>query len=285
MFIKQESRLGSSITAMSKMLNVSRGGYYKWLKKKPSLRSQQESELLQIIRDIYVKGRYLFGSPKIGKELRKLNLNVNHKRVARIMKKYGITAIYRSKFKPMTTDSNHRYPISANLLKQDFKATEPNQVWVSDVTYIKTRKGWLYLCVVIDLFSRKVVGWSMSQKQDTKLIVKAFQMAYGDRKPKPWQLIFHSDRGSQYASHAFRAVLKRCRVISSMSRTGNCYDNACAESWFGLMKREMLYLFDDDDFALIRTAVFEYIEVFYNRQRPHGTINDMTPEEYELKVA
>jgi len=170
-------------------------------------------------------------------------------------------------------------------LKRNFEAKKPNRVWVSDITYIKTDKGWLYLCIIVDLYSRKIVGWSMSQKIDTKLVINAFNMAYQNRKPEKWTLIFHSDRGSQYASYAFRKILKRTKVISSMSRKGDCYDNACAESWFGLMKREMLYLLDDDDFEQIKRAVFEYIEVFYNRQRTHSTINYMTPEEYELQVA
>lgn len=271
--------------AMSKVLNVSRSGYYDWLKREPSKRSEEEAELLIAMRDIHVESRFRAGSPKLYRGLRKKGYKVNHKRVERIARKYGLKAIFRKSFRKKTTDSNHRYPVSANLLKRNFTASRPNQVWVSDITYLRTNRGWLYLCVVIDLFSRKVVGWSMSKRIDTAIVADAFKMAVQARRPQPWQLVFHSDRGSQYASYAFRRLLKDHKVISSMSGVADCYDNACAESWFSLLKRELIYMMDEQDFDQIRTAVFEYIEVYYNRQRMHSTIDYMTPEEFELHVA
>lgn len=284
MFIKEQCSTFPIIT-MLKILNISKSGYFEWLHRKPSKRSEEEQVLVSVMKEIHRQGRYLVGSPKMLKELCKRNWKINHKRVERLMKKHGITALYRKKFKVVTTNSNHRFPISANLLKRKFKVEKPNRVWASDITYLKTNNGWLYLCVVIDLFSRKVVGWSMSQRMHSKLVIDAFNMACKIRKPEKWTLIFHSDRGSQYASYSFRRTLKTACVISSMSRRGNCWDNACAESWFGLMKREMLYLLDDDDFNKVKSSVFEYIEVFYNRQRSHSTLHYMTPEEYELKTA
>lgn len=274
-----------NIETMARLLNVSVSGYYGWLKREPSKRSVRSKLLLKEIEQIYWKNRGQVGSPKVRDALVEKGYQVNHKCVERIMRENGLYAIYRLKFTKATTNSRHRLPVSANLLKQKFQATKPNQIWVSDITYIRTRQGWLYLCVVLDLFSRKVVGWSMSNRMKTDLVIDAFRMAYKSRSPKPWELVFHSDRGSQYCSLRFRRILKNLKVISSMSRAGNCYDNACAESWFSLLKRELIYLLEHDDQQKIRTAVFDYIEIFYNRQRIHGAIKGMTPEEFELKAA
>ena len=273
------------IEAMSKVLGVSVAGYYDWKNRKPSMRDTWSAMILAAMLEIYKQQRGLIGSPTMTDLINKAGLHVNHKCIERLMKENGLYAVYRLKFKKATTNSNHKMPVSSNLLKRNFRVEKPNKVWVSDITYIKTKQGWLYLCIVIDLFSRKAVGWSMDTRMATKLVADAFLMAYKTRKPKAWELIFHSDRGSQYCSREFRRLLRRMKVISSMSKAGDCYDNACAESWFGLLKRELIYMLNTDDQQKIRTEVFEYIEVFYNRQRVHSTINNMTPEEYELKAA
>ncbi len=270
------------VKKMARSLNVSRSRYYKWLEEKTCDRKDRNIELLDMIKDIFKlkKGRY--GSPRIHKDLKESGHKCGHNRVSRIMRENGLKARQKRKFK-VTTDSKHDLPISPNLLKRQFEVKKRDKVWVSDITYISTLEGWLYLCVVIDLFSRKIVGWSMGNRITAKLTKGALLMAIMQRKPAE-KLIFHSDRGSQYASHEFRKVLKQYKMIQSMSRKGDCWDNACAESFFSTLKMEEVFhqTYRTRDEA--RSSIFEYIAVFYNRQRRHSFLDYMCPDEYEFKM-
>jgi transposase InsO family protein len=243
------------------------------------LRRQQ---LLEEIIRIHKESRGNYGSPRITSELRKKGIVVNKKTVAEIMRENGIQAKHKRKFKA-TTDSNHSLPVAKNRLKRNFKAKKPNQVWVSDITYLRTEEGWLYLAAFIDLFSRKVVGWSMSERMTADLVVNAFRMALFRQKRKAPKLV-HSDRGSQYASAAFRKELKAHRCKQSMSRKGDCWDNAVAESFFGILKTELVHNEKYQTREQARLSVFDYIETFYNRRRLHSYLNYLSPEEFEKSM-
>lgn len=240
-----------------------------------------EDERLAVeIRQVHSESLQRYGSPRVHQVLRKQGRRVSRKRVARIMSSESLFGRKKRKFKT-TTDSNHAYAIPPNLLEQNFHAKQPDQVWVGDITYISTREGWLYLAVLIDLCTRKVVGWSMSEHIDAALALDALDMAIGSRQPKAG-LIHHTDRGVQYACGDYQRALKYRDLLPSMSRKGNCWDNAVAESFFGALKEELVYrlVFLTRDEA--RQAIFEYIEIFYNRQRLHSSIGYMPPAEYEL---
>ena len=198
------------------------------------------------------------------------------------MKEMKLVSIRHKKFKILTTDSDHNFPVSPNLLNRNFIGESPNKVWVSDITYIPTEEGWLFLCVILDLFSRKIVGWSMKDHMRTSLVTSAFKMACSARDPAPG-LIFHSDRGSQYASEEFRRWLDACKFRSSMSRKGNCWDNACAESVFSTLKTELVYTRKYRSREEAKRDIFEYIEVFYNRFRRHSTLGNVSSEKFEMR--
>jgi putative transposase len=264
------------------VLEVSRGGFYSWIRRYKSRREQENEQLLIEIREEFRKGRKTYGSPSITRELKKQGKKVNKKRVARIMRENGIRAKTKRKFK-VTTHSGHKYPISPNLLNQDFTASGPNKVWVSDITYIATKEGWLYLAVILDLYSRKIVGWSMLDRLTRQLVMDAFQQAVG-RRGAIQGLIFHSDRGSQYASHDFRKLLTNYGCLSSMSGKGNCYDNAVPESFFHTLKTELVYGRTYETRCEAVSSVFEYIEVFYNRIRRHSSIGYLSPAEFEASM-
>jgi len=270
------------VKKMAKCLNVSKSRYYKWVKAKPSDRKKQNIDLFDMIQKIFKINKRRYGSPRIHKDLKESGYRCGHNRVSRIMRENGLIARQKRKF-TVTTDSKHDFPVSSNLLNRQFEVKKRNKVWVSDITYISTLTGWLYLCVVIDLFSRKIVGWSMGSRITAELTKGALLMAVMQRKPAKG-LIFHSDRGSQYASQEFRKVLKQNKMIQSMSRKGNCWDNACAESFFSTLKMEEVFhqTYKTQDEA--RNSIFEYIAVYYNRQRRHSTIGYMCPDEYELKM-
>ncbi|MDD4276187.1 MAG: IS3 family transposase [Clostridia bacterium] len=277
-----EQREKFGVGEMCRVLGVWRSGYYSWLGRERSKREQENERLLKDIRAKFRESRETYGSPSITMELKKEGKKVNRKRVARIMRENGIRAKTKKKFK-ITTHSAHSYPISPNLVNMDFRASEANKVWVSDITYISTREGWLYLAVILDLFSRRIVGWSMWDRLSKQLVMDAFLQAVG-RRGSVQGLIFHSDRGSQYASYDFRKLLTRYGCLSSMSGKGNCYDNAVAESFFHTLKTELIY---GETYATRREAVssvFEYIEVFYNRQRRHSTNRGLSPAQFEAKV-
>lgn len=264
---------------MCRVLGVSRSGYYAWLKRPESSRKSRNEELLKEIRKVYKASRGTYGSPRITKALEKKSITCGRNRVARLMRENGIAAKTKKKYKA-TTNSKHNYPVAENLVNQNFTVSKPNQVWVADITYIPTGEGWLYLATIEDLFQRKIVGWSMDSTMTSQLVVNALRQAVWRYRPSAG-LIHHSDRGSQYASHKYQQALKDYGIIASMSRKGNCYDNACMESFFGTLKRELIYGNRFRKRAEARQAIFEYIEVFYNRIRLHSALGYMSPEEYE----
>ncbi len=268
------------IEKMCKVLKVSRSGFYSWLKSKPSNRGLENEELLRQICIIHKESRQIYGSPRIMKELRSRNIFASRPRVARLMKQAQIRSIIKRKF-VVTTDSKHNYPIVENKLDRNFKVDETGKVWVSDITYISTSQGWLYLTVIMDLADRKIIGWSLSKSMKAiETTIPAWNMALKNRTIAG-QLIFHSDRGIQYACTEFKTLLEGNKdVVRSMSRKGNCWDNAVAESFFKTLKVELIYreIFIDRKYAAL--SVFEYIEIWYNRKRLHSTLGYRTPDEF-----
>ncbi len=271
-----------SVKKMAEVLKVSRSRYYTWLKD-PYIKQHKDAQLGERIEQIFLDSGKRYGSPKIHNHLKDEQISCGKKRVARIMRQKGLKARQKKKFK-QTTDSNHSHPVAENILNRNFIVDEPNRVWVSDITYLWTQEGWLYLSVIIDLFSRLIVGYSMSEHIDTVIVMDAFTMAVNNRNP-PKGLIFHSDRGVQYASKEFRELLKKYEAIQSMSRKGNCWDNACAESFFSTLKIEEVYRCSYRTRQEARLSVFEYLEVFYNRFRKHSFLDYLSPENYECKWA
>lgn len=264
---------------MCKVLGVSKSGYYSWLKRKPSKRAVENQKLMEQIRQIHKKSKYTYGSPRVTEELKINYVHVSRRRVARLMQKADIRSITKKKF-VATTDSKHNYPVAPNLLNREFRVEAPGKVWVSDITYIRTIEGWLYLTVIIDLFDRKVIGWSMSSTLKTsETIAPAWMMALMNR-PLTDKLIFHSDRGIQYACSELKELIRNPQVIQSMSRKGNCWDNAVAESFFKTIKTEWIYRFVYTTKKQALISVFEYIETWYNTQRRHSALNYLTPDEY-----
>jgi putative transposase len=270
------------VEVMCQVLEASRSGYYVWRTGRVSPRQLRREQLLAEIIRIYEESRGNYGSPRITRELRKKGIVVNHKTVEELMKENGIAAKRKRKFKA-TTNSNHDLPVARNLLKRKFKAKKPDHAWVGDITYVPTDEGWLYLATCIDLFSRKVVGWSMSSRMTADIVVDAFRMATFRQKRKAPR-IMHSDRGSQYASEAFRAELKRHRCKQSMSRKGDCWDNAVAESFFGALKTELIHQMKYKTREEARLSIFDYIEMFYNRRRLHSYLNYVSPDEFEKSM-
>ena len=276
----REHRKQFSITAMCRVLEVSVSGYYGWVGRATSNRQQQNERLLTMIRIIHKEGRQNYGSPKVYRRLRKLGQAVNHKRVERLMRDNGVRAKRVKKFK-VTTTSRHNEPVAENLLDRVFTVNEPNKVWVSDITYLWTDEGWLYLAIFLDLFSRMVVGWSMGERITSELVISAFQM--GQQRRGGVSPLIHSDQGSQYASFSFREELAGYNCLQSMSRRGNCWDNAVAESFFSALKLEMVAGERFNSRQQARDSLFEYIEEFYNRSRIHSAAGYLSPAEYEEK--
>jgi transposase InsO family protein len=272
-FIKDHSS-AFAVRRMCQVLAVKRSGYYAWLKRGPSLRARRDRVLLeQIVKSHRLsKGRY--GSPNIHKDLLSWGYRCGRKRVARLMREHGIRSKTVRRFK-VTTQSRHSLPISDNLLMRLFTTAAPNRAWVSDITYIWTSQGWTYLCVVLDLFNRQVVGWSLSKRLTAGLAVDALLKAILRRRPAGG-LMFHSDRGAQYCSRSFRKVLKKYGMVQSMSRKGDCWDNAVAESFFGTLKRELVYHETYRNRSEARLSVFEYIESWYNRRRRHSALASLS---------
>jgi putative transposase len=269
-----------SLKRMCRVLRVSRSGYYTWKQRPPSSRELANMELLAQIRAAYQLSRKTYGSPRIHAYLRRKGVFCGRNRVARLMKLHRIAARKAHKWHPMTTRQFPGARIAPNLLNREFEASRPNQKWVSDITYIDTAEGWLYLASILDLHSRLVVGWAMADQMDEALVENAWQMAIFNRQPVQG-LLHHSDRGSQYTSEAYRQQLAdlECRV--SMSRTGNCYDNAVAESFFATLKTECAATQFEGKVAA-RSAIFAYIEGWYNRQRLHSSLGYLSPVEFEL---
>lgn len=265
---------------MCSVFKVSRGGFYKWTISSPSKRSIENQILETEVLQAFENSKRIYGSPRITLELRKKNIKISRPRVARMMRKAKLRSVVKKKFK-ITTDSSHKFPVPENVLDRDFKPGVLGAVWVSDITYIRTKKGWLYLTTVIDLGDRKIIGWALSltmKAADT--VMPAFKMAQG-RRPIIQKLIFHSDRGVQYACNEFRCFLeKNPLIIRSMSRKGNCWDNAVAESFFKTLKAECVYQHKFTDKEQAALIVFEYIETWYNRKRLHSTLGYLSPEEF-----
>jgi putative transposase len=267
------------VKRMCHVLGVGRSGYYAWRHRSPSTREQANRALLALIETEHNASRKTYGSPRIHVRLRRKGIVCGHNRVARLMRLRGIVGLKRRNYHPVTTQRQPEAVPAPNLLNQEFSATAPNQKWVSDFTYIETGEGWLYLAVVLDLFSRKVIGWSMSQTMDTTLVETALRMGLQGRHP-PAGFLHHSDQGSQYTSTPYRNCLNAALAILSMSGVGNCYDNAVMESFFSTLKTECV-TGPFETCALARTTIFEYLEVWYNRQRLHSTLGYHSPVDFE----
>jgi len=265
-------------------LEVSASGYYDWQSRRlcPGPRAVEDQALAQEIEQIHLRSRETYGAPRVEKELRKQGRCHGRNRIARLMKQNDLSGRQKRRYRVQTTDSNHDHPIAANRLAEAPKATAPNQLWAADITYIDTKEGWLYLAAILDLYSRKIVGWAMSPRLDTVLILKAFGMALLHRHP-PRDLLFHSDRGVQFASADFRQALSQAGLVASMSRKGNCYDNAYIESFWSTLKLELVYRRTFLTRAQAQSDIFDYIESFYNRQRSHSALNYHSPVDFEIQ--
>jgi putative transposase len=264
---------------MCHLLKVSRSGYYEWVCRPVSKRFQEDKELLVKIKAIHKSSRKIYGLLKIHQELLSSGCKVNKKRVFRLMRTNDIRSIRKKKTRA-TTNSKHNMPVASNLLKRNFTVVAPNKVWVSDITYVPTNEGWLYLATVMDLFSRRIVGWSMDSHMKTELVADALKMAISMRHPRA-ELIHHSDRGCQYASNDYQELLKQNNMICSMSRKGDCWDNAVMESFYSNLKSEVLHHNIYKNRKEAKKDIFDYIEVFYNRQRLHSTLGYKTPVGFE----
>jgi putative transposase len=267
------------VLRMCQILEVSESGYYAWRKREPSERKRVDEELGRRIEDAYQKNRQVYGSPRIHAELKEQGVHCGMKRVARLMRERGISAKPRRR-KMKTTDSDHNNPVAPNLLKRDFTADAANTKWVADITGIETGEGWLYLAAIVDIYSRLVVGWAMGKERDEQLITNAAVMALSRRRPGAG-LLHHSDQGSQYTSQGYQKLLQEHGILISMSGRGDCYDNALMESFFGTFKEECVERQNFQTRAEARNAIFEYIEVFYNRQRKHSSLEYVSPATYE----
>lgn len=269
------------VRRMTKLLGVSRSGYYRFRGNRKSARAQADEALRARITGIHRQSRGIYGSPRITRELVKEGTRLGKNRVARLMREAGLAGIGRRRRGVRTTRQDARLPVSPNLIK-DLPVTGPNQVWVADITYVDTDEGWGYLAAVLDLWSRKIVGWAFKQHMEASLVCKALENALLQRRP-PSGLIHHSDRGSQYASREYRRWLSLHGIQSSMSAKGNCYDNATMESFFGTLKSEEIYRRHFPTIAEARAAIFDYIETFYNRRRQHSSLEGWSPDEFEMK--
>ena len=269
------------IVLMCRALAVSRGGYYDWRRRPPSAQSQDNVTLDAAITDVFTAQKGRAGSPRVTLGVQANGISAGRHRVARRMKKLQLRAKAAKKFKA-TTNSNHHLPVADNLLNQNFHAAAANQKWVSDITYVPTDEGWLYVAVVMDLYSRLVVGWAMAERMTATLVMDALQMALWRRK-KPRGVILHSDRGSQYCSHDYQRLIRSHHLICSMSKKGDCYDNAAMESWNHSLKVEAVHGERFVTRTLAKEHLFDYIEVYYNRQRLHSTIGYLSPEAFEAK--
>ena len=272
-----------SVTELCGLFKVMRSGYYAWKKRGMGKRQKENALLKEEIQRIYKESDGNYGSPRITPELKNKGYFCGHNRVAKLMKEMGLKGALKSKFRPRTTDSRHALPVSRNLLQEIPKVTEQNQVWVADITYVKTEEGWLYLSAIMDLWSRKIVGWQASESLRSELVTDALQKAITMRCPSKG-LIHHSDRGVQYASQVCRNILKSTGIASSMTEGGNCYDNAAMESFWSTLKTEMVYRKKFVSRKEARLALFYYIEVFYNRKkRLHSRLGYRSPEEFEAR--
>ena len=278
-----EERASYPVAFLCRVLGVSASGYYAWHARPRSVRTGRDHELGARIRAAHAASKGRYGSPRVHAELRASGEHVGRKRVARLMKQAHLAGRTRRRFRK-TTDSNHAFPIAPNVLERDFSATAPNQAWVTDITFLWTQQGWLYLAAILDLFSRRVVGWATSANVDRHLALAALDHALRTRRPSHG-LVHHSDRGSTYASADYRSALASHDIQCSMSRKGDCWDNAVAESFFASLKREVENIEDFESHAQANAVLVDYIDRFYNVQRRHSTIGYRSPVEFELMHA
>ena len=272
-----------SVVRLCHAMQVSKSGFYRWLNSEPSARNKRTASIREAVLEVYQESNCIYGSYKIAEVLKSSERleTACRNTVAQAMKDLGIKSRVSRKFSPITTVSDPSKKPAPNILAQDFKADAPNQKWVADITYLPTLAGWVYLAVVIDLFSRKVVGWEMSDRITTPLVTGALKNAIKARKPKTKELIHHSDRGCQYTSEAFQKIMRTTNITCSMSRTGCCYDNAVVERFFWSLKHEWTKFEEFDNLDDARVSVFKYIETFYNSERIHQTLDYQTPNEVE----
>jgi len=275
----EKQRLMFGVEKMCRALQVSSSGYYRWRKGGESKRVKENGALLWQIRLIHTRHKQRYGSPRITEELREQGHRCSENRVARLMRKNGIAAKTKRKFK-VTTQSKHSLPVAENLVKGAFTASAPSRLWVSDITYVWTAEGWLYLLAILDVFNRQVVGWSMSNRLTQELALNALQQAVWRRKLTSG-CIFHSDRGSQYAGYEFRTLLQKHGFMQSMSGKGNCYDNAIMETFFHTLKIELVYFESYLTRDEAKICIFKYIEMYYNRVRRHSALNYKSPVDFE----
>ena len=268
------------VAKMAQTLGVNRSSYYSYSNPVKSIRQKQEQYLMPRIKNIFENSRQEYGTRRIKKVLHTEGITISRCRVGKLMNKLNLCSKARRRFKVTTKQSSRPYYVAPNLLKQNFTTGRPNQAWVTDITYIPTQEGWLYAATVLDLFSRKIVGLAMSQRMTTDLVLRSVGQAISHRKPPPG-LIIHSDRGSQYTSKAYHALTKQHKVELSMSSTGNCYDNAVAESFFHTLKLATVHNEKFETRNQATRVIFEYIEVFYNRQRMHSALGYLTPDQFE----
>jgi len=266
---------------MCRVLEVSRSGYYAYLRRGLNRRHEENRSLLTKIQEIWEWSRRVYGSPRITAELRAQGYRCGEKRIARIMRANAIASVTRKRYK-ITTNSDHKLPVAEDLVERDFTATAPNRLWVSDITYLWTWEGWLYLAAIMDVYNREIVGWTLYKRMTKELVINALLKALEKRDPEPG-LIFHSDRGSQYASHRVGSILNAWQIQQSMSSKGDCFDNAIMESFFSSLKKELVHLRTFHSRSQAKSCVFDYIEIFYNRQRRHSALNHKTPLEYYLE--
>ena len=264
---------------MCRILDVSTSGYYAWRKQPVSEREMANQKLVIKIKEVHTQSDRSYGAPRVYKALRAQGYRCNHKRVERLMRLNDIRAKQSKRYK-VTTRSNHSHSVAPNLLARNFKAERPNEKWVSDITYILTAEGWLYLAGVMDLHSRKIVGWAMDKRMTSELVCNAFTMAISRRQPKSG-LLHHSDRGSQYTAQPYQDLLKQHHCQVSMSRKGNCWDNAPMESFFATLKNELIYHHSYQTRTQAKSDIFAYIEGFYNRVRLHSSLDYLSPEQFE----
>jgi transposase InsO family protein len=269
------------VGVMCRVLKVSRGGFYAWRRRPPSRRARREEQLLIKIRQAHQESRELYGYPRVHRALLIDGEVISRNTVARLMRKAKIRAKSRKRCVPRTTNSRHDKPVADNLLQRDFTAEAPNQKWLADITYVPTGEGWLYVSAVLDVFSRKVVGWSMASHMESALVADALRMALQHRRPAGRDLLHHSDRGSQYASDDYQRLLTRHGITVSMSGCGDCYDNAMMESFWATLKCELVHQQSYATHEQAKASIFEYIEVFYNRKRLHSSLGYISPDSFE----
>ena len=275
----EQHRDDYAVSRMCRLLAVSRTGYLQWRRRPPSARAQANARLDAQVAAIHAASKRSYGRPRIVRGLRELGLRVGHERVRRSLQRQALQPVYKRPYR-VTTDSNHRQPVAPNVLARRFDGWNLNRAWVSDITYLSTDEGWLYLAVVMDLASRRIVGWSMSDRLQAELVCQALKAAYWQRKPAPG-LIMHSDRGSQYASDSCRRLITDFRMLQSMRRKANCWDNSPMESFFKTLKVELVYRRRFGTREEARAAIAEYIELFYNCRRRHSALGYLSPAEYE----